>query len=36
MIMLKNIDTGVIKKAPTGYSWTTFLFGFSLHYLEEI
>ena len=28
MIMLKNIDTGVIKKAPTGYSWTTFLFGF--------
>lgn len=28
MIILKNMDTGVIKKAPTGYSWTTFLFGF--------
>lgn len=28
MITLKNMDTGVIKKAPTGYSWTTFFFGF--------
>lgn len=28
MIILKNIDTGVIKKAPTGYSWTTLFFGF--------
>ena len=28
MITLKNIDTGVIKTAPTGYSWTTFFFGF--------
>lgn len=28
MITLKNIDTGVMKTAPTGYSWTTCLFGF--------
>lgn len=28
MITLKNMDTGIIKKAPTGYSWTTFFFGF--------
>ncbi|TCS79621.1 hypothetical protein [Pectinatus cerevisiiphilus] len=28
MITLKNIDTGIIKNVPTGYSWTTFLFGF--------
>ncbi|MCL1605967.1 HrgC protein [Phascolarctobacterium sp. ET69] len=28
MVTLKNIDTGVIKNVPTGYSWTTLLFGF--------
>lgn len=28
MITLKNINTGVMKQVPTGYSWTTFFFGF--------
>ena len=28
MITLKNIHTGVMKQVPTGYSWTTFFFGF--------
>lgn len=28
MITLKNMDTGIIKTVPTGYSWTTFFFGF--------
>lgn len=27
MIMLKN-NNGVVKKAPIGFSWTTFFFGF--------
>ncbi len=27
-VTLKNIDTGVIKTSPTGYSWTTLFFGF--------
>lgn len=28
MITLKNMDTGILKTVPTGYSWTTFFFGF--------
>lgn len=27
MIMMKN-DSGVVKKAPVGFSWTVLLFGF--------
>lgn len=27
-VTLKNMDTGVIKTSPTGYSWTTLFFGF--------
>lgn len=27
-VTLKNMDTGVTKTSPTGYSWTTLFFGF--------
>ena len=27
-IMFENPNTGVIKNAPVGFSWTTFFFGF--------
>lgn len=27
-VILRNLDTGVIKTSPTGYSWTTLFFGF--------
>ena len=27
-IIFKNPNTGVMKKAPVGFSWTTFFFGF--------
>lgn len=26
-VTLKNMDTGVIKTSPTGYSWTTLFFA---------
>lgn len=27
MITLRNINTGLIKNCPTGFSWTTLIFG---------
>jgi hypothetical protein len=35
-IMFENPNTGAIKEAPVGFSWTTLFLGFSLHYLEVI
>lgn len=34
-VMLKNENTGQIKQAKIGFSWTVFFFGFFLLYSVE-